>query len=205
MNLRMLPLVALLLLGTFSTVLAGDISVEEYAKRYYNQDINAPDTIDGRPGLMMSDFPQVVPVSLQTDVLERMFEMACSDNSKEAYWVIIDVLNYMQSLGNPKISRRLDEHLSALAKDSNWSMRTHVLEFLGGLKREKDQDLIVAALNDPKDDVRGAAIDALRGRPDAGAIFKKYIKDHQSDPAYRTSVLYARAGLSAIHDKASGR
>jgi len=161
--------------------------------------------VDGRIGLMMSDFPQVVPVSLQSEVLDRMLDKACFAASNKGFWVIIDVLKYMEGMQNVTVGQRFDEHLSALAKDPNWSIRREVLQFLDGLKRDKDQGLILAALSDQKDQVRGAAIDALRGRPNAEAIFQKYIKDHQSDPAYTTSVLYAKVGLRAIHEEANDR
>ncbi len=202
MNIKILLSIGLCLVGMTAPLVADNLSAREYADKYF-ADFN---TWQG-DGLvyMYGRFDHGVPASMQPDVLDRIFDRACSAQPKRNAIAIHQVLKYIEEL-HPEItlSQRFDTNLSALTKDQNYTTRRDTVEFMGRMNRG-DHTLIAAALNDPKEDVRGAAINAIRGQPDAEATFQKFIQDHQNDPDYHTSVMYAKNGLDAIHAKAPGQ
>lgn len=198
MNIRTLPLVGLYLLAASFLLYAADMSAKDYADKYYDEFSKPQD--DGI-SYLMGRFHSEVPASMQTEVLDQVLDRAASAEPKKNYRAMDVVFKYLQNFGQDlTLTPQIDSNLYALAKDSNWMTRRDVLQVVRALGRTKDHDLIVAALNDPSEEVRGAALNALRGRPDAEAAYQKFIQDHQSDPNYATSVQYAKGGLEAIHE-----
>jgi len=173
-------MMALCLLTT-SPLLCADMSAKDYTDEFYKEFSQPPD--DGTMSLIVR-FHHEVPASLQAEVLDQMLDRAISTTPQKAYFAIGVVCMYLRNHGSDLIvNGALEANLYALAKDSNWITRRDVLQVLSSLKRDKDHDLIVAALSDPKDEVRAAAMNALRDRPDAEATFQKFIQDHR--PLFR--------------------
>jgi hypothetical protein len=201
MNMRVLRWVGLCLLVASALLHADDMNAAEYTNKFYKEWSAPRERGDDGAAYTMARFYHEVPPALQAQVLDQILDRAASAQPK-AYGVMGYVFMCLRNFGTKlTLPSGMDANLQALAKDSNWMARRDVLQVARALNRTKDHDLIVAALNDPQDEVRGAAIDALRERPDAEATFQKFIQDHQADPAYRTSVLYAKSGLDAIHEK----
>ena len=173
-------------------------SADSYADKYY-QAFNA--RLDDGGIYLLASFRHDVPVSLQSEVLEKIMDRAFSAKSAKNYRVIICTLVYLREFGsNLILSKKLDEYLYALAKDENDSIRRDVIEVFAGLKRSKDDTLILNALQDSSDDVRGSAIKALVHKSGTQAIYRKFIQDHQSDPNYNMSIQYAKGALDEIHE-----
>jgi hypothetical protein len=202
MNIQISRLTGLYLLLTCVVLYADTTQVKDYADKYFT-DFNTWQ--DDGLSYMYARFYRDVPTSMQADVLDEILDRACSAQPQRHSLAISQVLGYIEQFRPDFVpSKRFDTDLSALTKDQNYTTRRDVIEFLGKMNRGQDRDLIVAALSDPQDEVRGAALNALRNRSGSEAIFQKYIQDHQSDPSYHTSVLYAKSGLDAIHAKANG-
>ncbi len=198
MNIRILYLVGMYVLITASILDATDTDAKSYADKYY---IAFNKWQGDGAGYMFANFNKEVPVSLQADVLDQMLDRACANKPTKDYLAANYVFKYIAGV-HPEFtfSQQFDANLYTLAKDSNHLARRDVIDFLGRMKREKDHDLIVAALNDPDDEVREAAIEGLRDRPDTEAVYQKFIHDHQSDPAYAPAIRNAQAVLDASHE-----
>jgi hypothetical protein len=193
MNNLISRIVGLYLLAASTLIYASNMTAEDYANKYYKEFNKWHD--DGTGYIF----------SLQTDVLDQMLERACAAKPKKDYLEIDCIFEYVKEI-QPDLflSRQFESNIYMLSKDSYHFARRDAIQLLGRLKRDKDHDLIVAALNDSNDEVRAVAIDALRDRPGSDVIYRKYMQDHQSDPAYRISVLYAKSGLEAIQEAKKG-
>jgi hypothetical protein len=183
---------------SFSTNAKG-VTPDKYATKYYRAWAKPLPSGDDSGGFMLASFSRDVPQSLQEEVLDKMLDQACAANPRN-YRVITFVFTYVEvQFPDFVLNPRFERDVYTLTKDANELARRDAIEFLGRIHRAGDHDRLVAALNDPSEEVRGAAINALRGQPDAEATFRKFVQDHQNDPAYHTSLMYAKSGLEAIH------
>jgi hypothetical protein len=210
MNTGALYLLTLCLLAPSFLLRADPASAQGYADKYYKEWSAQRGDDDDGDMYRVADFCREAPAAFRLDILDLVIERAHSpgkiSGDSRADNTALDVLTtIINSLPNTVLPPRLDAVLAALSKDPDSGIRAHVLQVLGDLNRPADHDLFVAALSDPRDDVRGAAIHALLGRADAGAIFRKYIGDHQADPAYKASVSDAEAGLRGVQETGTGQ
>jgi hypothetical protein len=185
---------------------AGDSTTpSDYANKYYGiWDIPRSSGSDGTI-IELEQFSQDVPKYMQAAVLDRMLDRACKTNPR-SYRVVARVLRYIKNMyDNFPIGETFEHNVYSLAKVSDPIVRRDAIELLGHINREKDREFIVAALEDPSDSVRGAAIHALRDRTDAESLFNKYVQDHQNDADYRVSVMYAKRGLDNLHQTKQGQ
>jgi hypothetical protein len=194
MKMRPYQLIGLCLLTASLNVRADHLSAKDYADKLFQKWTEPEAWVGFNAGARYEEYIKV-PESLRSEVADRLFDKACSTEPKECV-VIERLLIYVRTDKSVAISERFDAHLSKLARDPNWLIRKDVLKFLSELKRDKDHDLIRAALNDPNDKVREAALGATYGWPDNKAIIQKYIQDHESDPACKESVEGAKNTLN---------
>lgn len=201
---RILSIAALILLVNSTYLFANEASVKDYANKFYQEWSMPRGRTDDGAVFMLANFNYEVPPSLQSEVINQMFNQACSATPQKNYKVIGYSLKYIESVRPDLVlTDNFKSNLYKLIKDPNWITRRDVLHFMGRFKKDEDRDLIIAALNDPQDEVRGAAISALRDRLGSEVIFQKYLQDHQSDPDHTTSAQYAQNALKAIHEKAN--
>ena len=206
MKTQILLIIGFCAFAVVAPVAADALSTADYATKYYKAWSTSRGRTDDGAAYATARFYHEVPASMQADVLNQVFDQAFSATPKNYQAMGVVMMCLTQSGANMVLPARLNTELDALAKDNtNWVARRDVLHVFAKLNRPQDRDLIAAALNDPQDEVRGAAIDAYRVQPDAESTFQKFIQDHQNDPAYRTSVMYAKSGLDAIHEKARGQ
>lgn len=174
-------------------------SVNELADKYFREwSIPRPLASDGEI-FTVGYFRYKVPPSLQEAVIDSVMEKAMSSQSDEKYDVIQMVLIFVRlTLPEAELPARLSKNVHSLVNDRNPSVRGEALEIVGRLGQEQDLHLFLDALNDPADEVRVAAIQVLRARPNATATYMKYVNSHKDDPLYAISVEMAKAAITSI-------
>ncbi len=172
-------------------------TTQDYVNHFYGI-FNAPQ--DDVP-MMMYPFGRDVPLSAQSEVLDRILDRALSAKPNEGFVAIENVLDYRNALASKiPFSDHFEIDIQILATDSNYLVRSDLIYFLSLAKRSKDIGLILSALSDPKAEVRSSAISAIYRRDDARSIFKNYIETHGNDPAYKVPVQSVRNADAQFYD-----
>jgi hypothetical protein len=192
----------LCVLAAGSAFCADETKVDEYADRYFKEWSAETEMGDAGPAFDTMAFSHEVPPVLRADVLDGILKrVALTKNPRRYAMATYSALRCVEEFVNAtppiEVSDGLDADLVTLLKSRDSRVRVAVLNIYRELKREKDEALVADRLNDFNDEVRAAAVDALRGRDGVEVILRKYIKEHETDLEYTTSVREARDGVKA--------
>jgi len=172
-------------------------SLQDYVDHFYGIFNTPPSDVP----TMQYPFGRDVPIQMQSEVLDQILDRALSAKPNKAYVAVGNVLQYRTVEGSKMpISPQFENALQTLAHDSYDLARRDTITFLGYLNRSQDFDLILSALNDPSDEVRGAAVKAIWHREDAKTVFKQYISKHQRDHDYKLAVQNVQRALVDLDD-----
>jgi len=187
------------LIVTSSNLWADSVNVKNLEDKYYDLFSNTEN--EGK-GFLIVSFNRDVPANLQEEVLSNILQQACAAKPIKNYRAIYSVLNYLSVYGKEfKLSAQMNSNLNLLAKDDIYTIRYDVIDVLGRLKSNQNNNVILDALTDKNEKVRGAAIEALQTRSGSAAVYQKFIKDHQDDPAYAASVQQVKNNIEVTREK----
>jgi len=156
--------------------------------KYYEEMHTTDGTASINIGINLStEFPDASQGELFAVLIDR------ADKKQEDYSVLCNVLTYLINKDPSFVwSAHLEKSLLALTKCPDVKVRAGLIRLLTMREKNKYQDLCIAFLDDPNDDVRNIAIPAVGYRANGRNILKKYIQDHDADPNYAKSVARAK-------------
>jgi hypothetical protein len=208
---KLLSIYIVLIMTTIRTTSADNSNITEYADKFYREWSLQTQIQDVGQPFDAVNFYREVPLPNRPKVLDQILKRSLNTSRSNANTMVIYtalqcVGDLMTGSAKASLDKQLDSDLAVLATSNNYGVRLSVINILGMLKRPKDHDFFVDALNDPKDEVREAAVTAIRSQPDAPTVLRKYITEHRASAEYKTSVLSAQAALETAENKPdSGR
>jgi hypothetical protein len=179
---------------------ASEADINNYAENLYAE-IETQEFGDDTVYDVYKKFDTTMPESLQTSIIEKMLERACSRKPQKQYQIIETLISIMRYKHCIKVSPTIHLNLLKLAGYGIWVIRVDAIRMLGRLSHpaEQDRSIFMKALGDSMDEVRGTAIEAIRSQPDARTIFEKYLNNHKGDPGYRSSTNISWPYLQQIY------
>jgi hypothetical protein len=164
--------------------------------KYYNE-FNA---LDGTALVNASiELSMEVPLNSQSELFADLIDRAAK-NPKD-FPVITETITLIYNRGSRLLwNAHLEKALLAQIRHPAPQVRMMLVGLLARKEPDKYREISLSFLNDPDDDVRGRALDAMRGWKDREDILKKYIKDHAADPDHAKSVDDAKRLLEVLKD-----